>query len=138
MPQASQVAAELRRLADALDTTPEAEIAKPSIFVTHSSYGDENVKDQFINFVRVMPKPFKKGGGWRNDEIVLTYTVPALHIHAAINKDKMCVLVAPAIPAKYECDPVLSAIEEQGITPEPVTESQIEEPAGTPNYDIPW
>ena len=55
MPKASEVAAELRRVAGALEQEPEAELMRPSL-----GFFSWDQKEQFLNAVRLLPRPLAK------------------------------------------------------------------------------
>lgn len=114
MPLAHEVATELRKLADALDKSPDADIAKPYMFFSHSGTGDRG-KDQFLTLAKLMPRPIKKSDGYRHDEVVLDHDGPSLDIRASILKSATCKLIRPARPAEYECAPILSQLEESTL-----------------------
>lgn len=115
MPKAHEVATELRKLADALDKNPKATINKPTVYFTHSSYGD-GVKEQFLNLAKLLPRPIKKGNGYGGEDLTLTHGTEALNIYASVPKTVTCELVEPARPAKYRCISVLSEDEEETLT----------------------
>ena len=110
MPKASEVAAELRKLADGLDEQPDAPITKPYIYFTHLGDGE---KSAFIALARSFPRPFEKV--YKNDDLRLEYVNRAMDLTARINRDAVCRIVEPAKPAKYECEPLLSAEEENDL-----------------------
>ena len=112
MPTAGQVAIELRRLADALDKHPDTNIVKPWVQFYHGYYA---TKDQFLAVAKILPRPLTKSDGYNHDEFRLNYESDALDFHASIDRAKMCRLIAPAQPAKYECEPLLSAEEEASL-----------------------
>ena len=114
MPQASEVATELRRIADVFDTDPCAEIVQPELSFYH---GHKGTKEQFLAIAKIMPHPFKKSDGWNHEYIVLTHETKALRVRAQIERSKVCTLIAPARPAQYECKPILSAVEEAALGP---------------------
>lgn len=110
MPKASEVAAELRKFADSLDRNPDAEIAVPAIY-SHHWYKDS--KQAFMNLARLMPRPLVKSLSYGDKpDRVLTYESPALRIVASIPQSLTCELIAPATPAVYRCDPILSESED--------------------------
>jgi hypothetical protein len=111
MPLAHDVAVELRKLADSLDTTPDAVIVKPVIHLSHAYVS--NAKERFITLAKLMPRPINKG--WNGEEITLEHETPALYLYASIAKSLTCTLVQAAIPAKYSCDPILSLEEEEAL-----------------------
>src|SRR5580658_1590552 len=54
MPKANEVATELRRIADALDKEPDAELPSARLWL----HADD--KSTFLSAVRLMPRPLKK------------------------------------------------------------------------------
>ena len=114
MPLAKDVANELRMLADALDKEPETNLTKPMIFF--SSYGE---KQEFLNAARILPRPLKKRIGFEGtdyEDLVLERDTPALNIHSAVRRSVMCTLIKPAVPAIYDCEPLLSELEQQEVS----------------------
>ena len=121
MPKASEVAQELRKLADALDKEPDTSISNVYCGISLKS------KESFLSVARVLPRPL-----WKDlsaTEYVLDNRQhkpdgsldfgaawPAIHIRAQVDRSLVCRLVKPAIPAKYECDPLLSQEEEASLT----------------------
>ena len=110
MPQASVVAAELRRIADSLDKEPETEIEQPMISFYHWS---ESEKIQFLNEVRLLPRPLQKK--YNGEEVSLEHETPGARVYAKIQRKAICRLIRPAIPAEYDCDPILSEQELQEV-----------------------
>lgn len=111
MALAKDVAAELRKLADALDKEPKTDIRRPTIWFHHED------KQQFLNLARLMPRPFTKTV-WTPGSIPairLTHTAEHADIEAVIDQRKMCRLIRPAVPAEYECEPLLSQEEEDAL-----------------------
>ena len=109
MPKANEVATELRKLADALDKSPEAEIAQ--LFATFYCYS----KEQFLNTASVFPRPFDKP----KDEYDFILQNPngtspnsPIWLRATVDRSRVCELIEPAKPAVYRCDPILSEAEE--------------------------
>jgi hypothetical protein len=100
------VAAEFRKLADALDKEPDAECVRPVVGFFCNS------KEQFITAATAMPRPFKKKDSWDGKEIDLDYNTKVVIVRVQVPKSLTCTLVKAAQPAVYECDPILSAIEE--------------------------
>ena len=122
MPKASEVAAELRKLADALDCDPEQELFRPEIDFTckyKSSFGRDKAKKIFIALARILPHPLKKGTqSFDSEAIELRHTSDALIVVTSIERTKVCKLIEPAktIPAVYKCEPLLSAEEDAALT----------------------
>jgi len=111
MPKACEVAAELRRVADALDKEPEAKVRQGGLWFHCYE------KEHFLSLAHLMPRPFKKTlwtPGIQTD-IRLTYETPALTMDVLIEQNSLCTLVEPALPAVYKCDPILSEIEEAAL-----------------------
>jgi hypothetical protein len=110
MPKAHEIATELRKLADALDANPEMEHKKPWVW-----FYAADTKQQFLNAVSVIPRPFKKSDTDPNskyNKIQVEYVSPTIDLLASVYKSLTCELVEPAKPAVYRCDPILSALEE--------------------------
>lgn len=103
---AGQVAIELRKLADALDVQPDAEIIKPLVHF----YG--NRKDEFMSTVRLMPRPLKKSISDAEDHrwarVHVNYSSPAIEVDTSVPQSLTCELVEPAKPAVYRCASILS------------------------------
>jgi 5'(3')-deoxyribonucleotidase len=104
------VAMELRKLADALDAQPDAEIISPWI----SFYGSE--KDKFLATARLLPRPLKKhvhdeGKSYSRVKVECT-NFQAIDVNASIPQSLTCEIVAPAKPAVYRCEPILSEEED--------------------------
>ena len=112
MPTTAAVASELRRIADLLDKSPDLEVEQPNLRFYHGYSGK---KENFFDLVKVFPRPIKKGDGYSHDEITLTHETDALIVYASIYKSSVCTLVAPATPARYACDPLLSLEEEAAL-----------------------
>lgn len=111
--KAGLVAAELRKLADALDVQSEAEIEKPMIHF----YGYD--KNSFLALARMLPRPLKKfvrdpeDAKWAR--VHLEYNSDALTIDCSIPQSLTCELVTPAKPAVYRCAPILSEEEDAEV-----------------------
>lgn len=113
MPKASEVAAELRRVADALDREPETVVKKPYLF-----FSCTHEKDVFLRTARLMPLPLKKvyedqGKSW--DEAKLEYDSPGIYLCVSAYRSLVCTLVEPAKPAVYHCEPMFSSEEEAAL-----------------------
>lgn len=107
MPLAKDVAAELRKLADSLDKTPEQSV--PHVFI-HMSHHD---KESFLSAARNMPRPFiKEVTPSSYPELRLKYKTDAIHFWNCVPQSLTCELVEPAKPAVYRCDPILSLEED--------------------------
>lgn len=111
MPKAHEIATELRKLADALDTQPEADLVRPFLSWHHHSEGE---KGSFISIAKILPRPFKKtvDNLGNNPIIDIQYQSDSITVYAQIPQSLTCELVEPAKPAVYRCDPILSALEE--------------------------
>jgi len=108
MPKANEVATELRKLADALDRNPNAEVPHPYMgFGMSYNAGD---KERFLAIAAVLPRPLKKV--YRDNEFRLEYESPTISVAARIDRQKVCELIEPAKPAVYRCDLILSEAEE--------------------------
>ena len=108
MPKASEVAAELRRVAGALEQEPEAELTRPSLV-----FFSWDQKEQFLNAVRLLPRPLAKESD--GSYFKVKHEAPGLRFEASIRQEKVCTLVEPAKPAVYKCEPLLSPEEEDQI-----------------------
>jgi hypothetical protein len=113
MPKAHEVASELRRLADALDVQPEVEIR--TLWATF--YCD--TKEQFLNTAALLPKPLIKeytDGKYGRLSLLNTkrWDVP-MRLECSVERTLTCRIVKPAQEAVYECEPILSQIEEDSI-----------------------
>lgn len=114
MPKSREVATELRKLADALDTIPETEIKRPYVSFYHHS---ESEKEGFLAIARVLPHPLTKDYGEDlTDKLTVEYKTDAIIASASIPRFLVCRIVEPAKPAVYDCQPLLSAEEEMGIS----------------------
>lgn len=111
MPKAHEIATELRKLADALDAQPDAELVRPFLSWHHHSASE---KGSFLSIAQIMPRPFKKTVDTLGSNPVLDiqYQSNAITAYAQIPQSLTCELVEPAKPAVYRCDPILSALEE--------------------------
>ena len=112
MPLAKEVAAELRRFADRLDEQPDAEIEKPLI-----SVGSDN-KERFLNSAALMLRPFTKkfDDFCGKPSIQLDYDSGIIRIWALAPRETACRVIRPAVPAEYDCEPLLSEAEEESLT----------------------
>jgi hypothetical protein len=109
--KAGLVAIELRKLADALDVQPDAEIITPWIMF----HGYE--KDEFLATARLLPRPLTKkveddGSKWAR--VRLECKSP-INISASAPQSLTCELVEPAKPAVYRCAPILSEEEDAEV-----------------------
>ena len=100
--KSSELAIELRCIADALDKEPELNV-NPYISITP----ENDDKNTFLALARVIPKPFKKRirhEGTTYEDFVLE--VGSLFV--CIPRSKMCKIIVPAKPAVYECPSILN------------------------------
>lgn len=112
MPLAKDVAAELRKLADALDKFPETVIPTADVNLHADS------KDAFVDTVRILPRPLKKrltdtGQSWAR--VRVEYGNTAIRVDCSVPQSLCCILVEPAKPAVYECPPILSPEEDANL-----------------------
>lgn len=108
MPKASEIAAELRRIADAFAKEPDTEITRGMLWF----HCDE--KEHFLAVARLMPRPFSKRV-WTPGTIPninLTHKSDVVAVEAVIDQHKLCRIIKAAQPAEYECEPVLSQDED--------------------------
>ena len=152
MTTAGAVATELRRIADALDNEPGANVVKARLW-----FWNGGNKESFLNLIRLAPRPLKKvyeeGAG---ASVIVTCETDALTTDIRIARNSVCQIVEPAKPAVYKCEPLLSDDEEaalaevkpitatvnQPISPEwnqpETTEQRIEAPKEPiPSYEDP-
>ena len=109
MPKASEVAAELRKLADSLEQEPDAEISQPWVTFWPS-------RESFLALARVLPRPFAKK--YERDTIQLIYGASAgtpIYVRVEAQRTAVCRVVKPAQEAVYECEPLLSEAAEAQI-----------------------
>lgn len=96
----------LRRLARDLEKAPEAEI-NTYVSITPSAQD----KQTFLELAKVLPRPLTKkirNEGTSYEDFALEGDGFVL----AIPRSRICVLVEPARPARYECPTILSEAEE--------------------------
>ena len=109
MPTAHDAAIELRKLADALDRKPEAEILP----LTISVYANTSQKEGFLSLASLLPRPLAKK--YEAARIEISHGkrwTDTLSIGLYIDRSAVCRVVKEAQPAEYECEPLLSAAEE--------------------------
>lgn len=111
MTTAKEVALELRRIADSLEREPETEIKAPLVYFPQSHSVD--TKKHFINIARLMPRPFDKVYGER--ELEIGYKNEAIKVYATVDRNSVCTVITPAVPAVYDCEPLLSETELQSL-----------------------
>lgn len=113
MPKAIEVAKELRRVADALESAGDTEIQIPWLWFYCSE------KDAFLNTARAMPHPLKKEVKYPDDpgisELRVVYRSDALDLEVSVPRAKVCTIVEPAKPAVYDCVKILSDEEFEGV-----------------------
>lgn len=104
MPLAKEIAAELRKVADALDLNPEVNTITPDLTFW---YGSGSSKEQFIATARIIPRPVKKNYPKDNQSysrVSVDYITPALKVSTSIYRETICRIVKPAQPAEYDCE----------------------------------
>lgn len=111
--KASEVAKELKKLAEAIEQGGELDI--PYAFIHFNFYN----KDSFLEFAKaIMLRPFEKK--YTDYDLRLQYHTDAIQVWAQIARKTVCTLVEPAKPAVYDCDPILSPTEELSLESEAV------------------
>ncbi len=113
MPKAKDVAIALRELADRFDSDPEADVQKPDVWWFC------NDKESFKRIVKFIPRPLAKRIDDPNSMypyLIVDHKGDGLHVEARITQSKICHIVEPARPAQFECEPILSAEEENDLT----------------------
>ena len=111
MPKAGEIAKELRRIADALETIPDADLPRPMV----AFYADS--KEDFTMLASSLPRPLKKKVRDANDDrwaklVIECNSMTSVQCYAEVSRNKMCTLIEPAKPAVYDCHPLLSTEEE--------------------------
>ena len=105
---AGMVALELRRIADALDREPDAEVVAPMMtFYCNSYSAPDKGKQVFLNTVRLLPRPLVKEFSGITIEIE-NPNKSVVWLRASIAREVVCEIVEPARPAVYNCAPLLS------------------------------
>lgn len=125
MPKLSEIAKELRRVADALDKGS----SEPNVQPYLTFYPD--TKEQFLELARLLPRPMYKEFSaadykLRNLPVIdgtRRWDACPVDVSVKIDRSKVCKLVKEAQPAVYECESLLSAEEEESL----VAGSQAEE-----------
>lgn len=116
MPRAIEVAAELRKLADALEKGGDAKMKKPTLYF----YCDSTTVQEFKNAAKLLPRPLAKGIQDEDDpkwcRVRLEYNSASLDVEASIPRAATCRIIEPAKPAVYDCEPLLSDAEEAVLT----------------------
>jgi hypothetical protein len=107
MPKASEIAAELRGLAESIAMIDDS-VNLPYVFVNIR----HNSKESFLAFAKnAMPRPFATStehNYGQEYDLRLTHETDNVHVWCAVNQSLTCTLVEPAKPAVYKCDPILS------------------------------
>jgi hypothetical protein len=106
MPKASEVANELRKLADALDQEPAADI--PTAYVDFYIWTRDE-KNSFLNIARMLPRPVEKI--WTDEDLKVQWKTKSLCAYAKSPRNVVCTLIEPAKAAVYDCEPLLSVEE---------------------------
>jgi len=122
MPKASEIAIELRKVADALDLNPDVENTKPSLSFYY--FTGEKDKDKFLATARILPRPVAKEYPDDNSDysrVRVTHDTAALSVETSIYRVAICTLIEPAKPAVYDCGLTLLDHEDAALT-ENVTE----------------
>ena len=117
MPKASEVAAELRKVADALDLNPD--VTTPVADLTFWCYSGANQKELFLNTARILPRPVVKKYPSDSSEysrVSVEHNTDALRISTSIYRESVCRIVKPAQPAEYDCELTLSETEDAALT----------------------
>lgn len=110
---AGQVAAELRRIAEAFEREPDVEVKRPMLAFWPDS------KEQFLTLATALPKPLHKKidgeDGSKYQKYILQNEDAAVWTHVSIDRNDICIMVEPARPARYECPSILSEAEEAAL-----------------------
>ena len=114
-PKASQVANELRRIADALDREPDTEVETPMVsFYCNNYLAKDRGKQVFLNVLRLLPRPLVKD--YSETEVKIRGAESdVVNLRACIDRSAVCEIVEPAKPAVYHCVPLLSDQEEASL-----------------------
>jgi hypothetical protein len=107
---AAETAAELRRVADALDKHPDLELS-PYLAI----HAESDDKETFVALARIMPRPMQKGvdfEGTSYEDFKLEHGFWKIKIPRSV----MCVLKAPARAAIYDCPSIFSPEEEAELS----------------------
>lgn len=111
MPLAKIVAAELRILAERLESNPDAILVKPSLYWSHTYASDP--RTPFLAVAALLPRPLKKN--YSETELTLTYESEGLSIVSYTSRNAVCEIIQPAVPAVYRCEPFLSDEEDGAL-----------------------
>jgi hypothetical protein len=109
--KAKAIAKDLRILADALEVAPDLELPQP-YFAIH--FWNNTAKDAFLALVKLLPRPFSKE--YDDTDFKIRHDTTGLDINVYIQRSAVCELIAPAKPAEYRCEPILSEDEESTLT----------------------
>ena len=115
MPKSSEVAAELRRIADSFDLNPDVEVKKPRLSFYYS-FGE--TKESFLAAARLIPHPVEKvyDTNVAYPRVYVRHDTDALLTEVSIYKETICTIVEPARPAVYDCNLTLSEAEDASLT----------------------
>ncbi len=108
------IAADLRKLADALEQATDKMVMSPKL-----SFGAGSNRENFLGAVAVMPHPFDKlipATSNDYDIVRLEHKMDSLTVETWAFRSTACRIVAPAQPAVYDCEPLLSAVEEETLS----------------------
>jgi hypothetical protein len=109
-----EYARKLRAVADLLEGASEFKM--PAYMDGYvKEYGADNIqfhrdKELFIAAVRALPNGRKAG-----DSNTYDFIVGDGLLHLQVNRSAVCRVVRPAVPAEYECEPLLSPEEEAQV-----------------------
>jgi len=109
-----EIASDLRKLADALEQATDKTVISPKL-----SFGAGSNREQFLGAVAVMPHPFDKvipSTSNEYDIVRLEHKMSSLIVETWAFRTAACRIVEPARPAVYDCEPLLSAIEEEALS----------------------
>jgi hypothetical protein len=103
------LALHLRAIADKLESAEEFELPdyRASANISLYYWGD---KLRFLKAAKALGTGTKQV---RGDEYQMHYLEGQLRIIA--NRDSVCKIVRPAVPAEYDCEPLLSQMEEASL-----------------------
>lgn len=112
MTKLHDLAEDLERIAAHFRTQENIEITDCPML----HFGSQHSREGFLALARVFPRPTVKRRGIgdfeRFPEIAIEYRGKSMWAYAAADRNKLCRIIRPAIPAEYECEPLLSAEEE--------------------------
>jgi hypothetical protein len=109
--KALEFALKLRRLARDLEKAPDAEI---HTYVSITPVNDNN--QTFLELAKVLSRPLTKKIRHEGTDYE-DFTLEGDGFVLGIPRSKMCILVEPARPARYECPSILSDEEEAALGP---------------------